>query len=239
MGAAGLLRQVVGSSAISAHLSLTWRSVLQLRRLCGGLQVELFELIRRRARMPQQAGQEPCGASRRGWARLLGPPAGSRSPRVGARLIAGRLLPRGRGCARSRCPGRLRGHRWCAGPGRGAVRPPRANSSRQADPSVSGGRVPLPVMAARPARMASDQAVKLAARASRAHGWSSDSSLHRLPSGQPPAPRCCRAASTTTSRHARSASRLSILARNGAWKARRASVWNAMTARVRSSLSAK
>ena len=30
-------------------------------------------MIRRRARMPQQAGQEPCGASRRGWARLLGP----------------------------------------------------------------------------------------------------------------------------------------------------------------------
>ena len=58
------------------------------------------------------------------------------------------------------------------------------------------GRVPLPIMAARPARIASDQAVKLAARASRAHGWSSDSSLHRLPSGQPQAPCCCRAAST-------------------------------------------
>ena len=40
-------------------------------------------------------------------------------------------------------------------------------------------------MAARPARIAPDHVVKLAPREARAHGCSSDSSLDRLPSGQP------------------------------------------------------
>jgi len=55
-------------------------------------------------------------------------------------------------------------------------------------------------MPGRPSRIAAAHAVKLAARASRARVWSSDSSLDRVPSGQPSALCCSRAGSAALHR---------------------------------------